>query len=150
MPTVYVILGNANTRKSSTARALTGVAQRKSVTVTTNTGNIEIFVQISSLQESEIQPADFIAEMASGGHENILVTLWVSQRVTLSYTYPPGIDYLQAFIADGWVIAHVVVLGAPTLNGAPAGTATANFVSDSRTTPVNSITAQVRNWWGWV
>ena len=150
MPTAYVILGNANTRKSSTVRALTGVAQRKSITVATNAGNLEIFVQISSLQESEIQPANFIAEMNSGGHENILVPLWVSERVTSSDTYPRGIDYLQAFIDDGWTIAHVVVLGASTLPGAPIGTPSPNFLPNSRTTPVNSIAAQVRGWWGWV
>jgi hypothetical protein len=150
MPTAYVILGNANTRKSSTARALTGVARRKSVTVATNTGNIEIFVQISSLQESEIQPSDFVAEMNSGGYENVLVTLWVSERVTSSDTYPQGVDYLQVFIDDGWSIAYVVVLAASTFHGSPTGTPSPHFIPDSRTTPVNSIAAQIRDWWGWV
>jgi hypothetical protein len=56
MPTIYAIVGDANTRKSSTARALTGVARRKCVTVGTTTIDIDVFVQVSSLQESNMPP----------------------------------------------------------------------------------------------
>ena len=115
MPTVHVILGDANTRKSSTARALTGVAQRKSVNVATNTGDIDVFVQISSLQESKIMPADFIAEIVSGGYQHVLLTLWVSPRATSDGIYPAGVNYLLVFIAAGWTIVQIVVLGASTL-----------------------------------
>jgi hypothetical protein len=150
MPTIYAILGDANTRKSSTTRSLTGVARRKCITVETAAGNLEVFVQISSLQESKIMPDDFVTEMTSGGYENILVTLWISQRVTSDGVYPRGVDYLQALIAAGWTIGHIVVLGAPILSDVPAGTPSPRFVPNSRTTPVNQIAAQVRGWWGWV
>jgi len=150
MPTLYVILGDANTRKSSTVRALTGVARRRSVTVGTTVGDIDVFVQVSSLQESEIMPADFISEMTSAGHQNIVVTLWVSSRVTSTGTYPQGIVYLQEFIAAGWTLAQIVVLGASTFSGAPPATPAPHFIPNSRTTPVNRIAAQVRSWWGWL
>jgi hypothetical protein len=150
VPNVYVILANANTRKSSTARALTGVAQRKCVTVATNSGDIDVFVQISSLQESKIMPADFIAEIVSGRYQNVLVTLWVSQRVTSGGAYPAGVNYLQAFVAAGWTIEQIVVLGTSTFAGVAAGMPPPRFVPDSHTTPLNLIASHVRGWWQWV
>ena len=151
MPNVYVVLGEANARKSSTARTLTGVPQRKCVTVATNSGDIDIFVQISSLQESKITPDDFINEMTSGGYDNVLVTLWISQRFTSTGVYPAGVDYLHAFVAAGWNIAQIVVLGTSTLPSAlPASAPSPNFIPNSWSTPVNQIASQVRAWWGWV
>src|SRR5258708_7194310 len=111
MPTVYAILGDENTRKSSTTRALTGAEQRRVMSVATAAGRIDIFVQISSLQESHILPQDFIAEMTAAGHQNILVTLWFSQLGALA----TGTDYLREFANAGWVIQQIVVLGTTPL-----------------------------------
>lgn len=147
MPTVYAILGDGNTRKSSTSRALTGVAQRKAVTVATPVGNIDVFVQIKSLQEANISAQDFITEMTQAGHSHMLVTLWVSQF----WTFPPGTDYLRDFAIAGWTINQIVVLG-PTPLAPPlhAGAPVPRLIPNSAITPVNQIASQVRGWWNWL
>jgi hypothetical protein len=147
MPTVYAILGDGNTRKSSTTRALTGAAQRSVMSVATAAGSIDVFVQISSLQESHILPQDFIAEMIAAGHQNILVTLWVSQLGT----FPAGTDYLREFANAGWVIQQIVVLGtAPLLPPLHAGAPPPNLIPHSAMTPANQIASLIRGWWNWL
>jgi len=147
MPTVYAILGDNNSRKSSTARALTGAAQRGVRTVATSAGNIDVFVQISSLQESNIMPQVFIAEMTAAGHSNILVTLWVSQLGA----FPAGTDYLRDFASAGWIINQIVVLGAtPLLPPLHIGAPTPNLIPHSATMPANQIASLVRGWWNWL
>lgn len=151
MVTVHAIFGESNTRKSSSVRALTGVARFKEVTVTTNVGDINVFVRISALQESEIDPQAFIAEVTSGQYENVLVPLRIFQLIKGNRTYPDGSKYIQDFIRAGWHIRHVVVLGIPTLqNPLPSGTPKPNYIPLSTSTPVNKITSQIRYWWDWL
>src|SRR5262245_50581674 len=113
---VYAVIGGGDTRKSSSVRALTGVGQRKAVAVATVTGAMQTFVQISALQESEISPGDFVHDMNSGGHQNILVTLRDAPLHKGGAHYPSGSDYIQEFIRAGWNIHQVVVLGAHHLS----------------------------------
>jgi hypothetical protein len=151
MPTVYAILGDANTRKSSTTRALTGVAQRKSVTVATVSGDIEVFVQVSSLQELNVLPSDFISQVMAEGHKNVLVELWISSRTHMRTVYPPGLDYFLAFLNAGWAIRHVVVLGVSSLSRSlPPGAPSPNFIPQSASIPVNRIASHIRAWWAWL
>jgi hypothetical protein len=147
MPTVYAILGDNNSRKSSTARALTGAAQRGVRTVATSAGNIDVFVQISSLQEQNIMPPVFIAEMTAAGRQNILVTLWVSQLGA----FPAGTDYLREFANAGWIIRQIVVLGTtPLLPTLHAGAPAPNQIPNSPMIPTNQIASLVRGWWSWL
>lgn len=147
MVTVYAILGDSNTRKSSTVRALTGVAQRKEVRVATVAGDIDVFVNIKSLQEANISPQQFIREVAAGEYTNVLVPLLVSEM----NIHPQEADYIQAFLNAGWTIQQLVVLGALSLaTPLPAGIPRPNFVSDSTSIPVNRIASRVRSWWGWL
>jgi hypothetical protein len=147
MPTVYAMLGDGNTRKSSTTRALTGAAQRRIVSVATAAGSIDVFVQISSLQESRILPQEFIAEMITARHQNLLVTLWVSPLGA----FPPGTDYLREFAIAGWVIQQIVVLGTtPLLPPLHAGAPTPNLIPNSPATPANQIASFIRGWWNWL
>ena len=150
MVTVFVILGDANTRKSSAVRALTGVPRRKEVTVATNGGNIDVFVQISSLQESEVLPDAFISEMAEKEVKNVLVTVWISSLFKNDVVYPPGSEYLGAFAAVGWRIRQIVVLGTDTVPDAmPTDSPTPVFFPLSSITPVNRTAAEIRSHWGW-
>ena len=149
MPTVFAILGDGNSRKSSTVRAITGAARYGVWTVATSSGNMDVYIRISSLQESNIDPQTFIADMTAAGHQNILVTLWVSQRATPTATFPAGTDYLRAFAAAGWIIQQIVVLGTTPLllhAGAPAP----NLIPLSATTPANQIASLIRGWWNWL
>ena len=149
--TVYAIIGDANTRKSSTARALTGVGQKKKVDIESMAGTLPAFVQISALQESAIAPNEFINHMTTDGHLNAVVTLRDAPLSKGGHTFPSGSAYLREFINAGWRIQQVVVLGAPRLAHAlPAGTPGPMYVPGSRSTPTNKIASQIRQSWAWL
>ena len=151
MPTVYAILGDSNSRKSSTVRALTGASQYGHWSLTTLAGNLpDFYVQVSSLQEKGISPQDFIAKITAIGRQNILVTLWISQRITPTATYPAGTDYLRAFAGAGWIIQQIVVLGTTPLPPLHAGAPTPNLIQRSATMPANQIASLIRGWWNWL
>ncbi len=147
MAAVYAIIGDGSTRKSSTSRALTGVGQRKQVSVATVSGPLDIFVCIQSLQEAGISPQAFIAEVTNGGYQNALVTLWDSP----GNGHPAGSTYLQDFANAGWSIQQIVVLGVsqllhPLSNAMPQP----NYVANATAIPVNQIASHARGWWGWL
>jgi hypothetical protein len=151
MPNIYAILGNANTRKSSLVRSLTGVGRRKVVQLQTPGGTIDIFVQISSLQEAEILPATFITEVQNSAHQHVLVPLSVSGLFRNGTAYPDGRAYIGRFINAGWNISQIVLLGIAALpHLLPAGSPKLHTFASSTTTPVNRIAFQVRAWWNWV
>lgn len=146
MPNVYAILGDSNVRKSYTIRALTGAAMYGPLDIATTHGTMSVFVQISALQEDHQLPSAFITQITTQGYQNILVPLWISSSGT---TFPSGYDYLRDFIAAGWNIQEVVVLGAisPPL---PPGSPVPNSIPASTTTPSNGNASQIRGWWGWL
>ena len=162
MPNVYAILGDSNTRKSSTVRALTGVFQGHSAwnVATTTHPPLDVHVEVSSLQESNISPQGFVDIIDAVNQNrvslnlphvaNILVPIWISAGNNL----PAGINYLQHFAqmpTPGWNISQIVVLGATALPIAslPAGVP-AHLISGSASMPVNLIASQIRGMWGWL
>ena len=145
MPNVFIVLGDINTRKSVTIRALTGVYNKRVMQVATQAGNIDIFVQIQSLQESEITPQNFLTEIAN--RTNVLVPLWVSP----GKGQPDGLQYIKTFINNGCTISQIVVLGTNNLPyNLPAGLPNPLFIPNSRTIPPNKIAHQIRRHWGWL
>ena len=148
MPDVYVIMGDGNTRKSATIRALTGAFQRGLYQVATrNAGVIDIFVQISALQESKISPQQFIQEVTQNNYQHILVSLWISQ----GGRQPSGQDYIRNFLNAGWNILEILVLGTATLSyNLPPGSPPPNYIPNSRNLPANQIASQIRTWWQWL
>ncbi len=145
MVEAYVLLGDPNVRQSSTVRALTGAATRAQRTVATNVGNIDVWTDISALQETSISASQLISTVNASGSQYTLVPL----RIDPIGQFPRGADYIQDFITAGWTIRHVVVLGAATVHGLPFGTPNPTFVPQSPVTPANQIAAQVRAWWAW-
>ncbi len=148
MTDVYVIMGDRNTRKSATIRALTGAFKRGLYRVATqNVGVIDIFVQISSLQESRIPPQNFIQQVQQSNYQYVLVSLWIFQ----SNRQPNGLTYIQSFLNAGWNIQAIVVLGTDRLPyNLPADTPNPNFIPNSQNLPANQIASQIRGWWQWL
>ncbi len=161
MPNVYAILGESNARKSSTVRALTGVFQWQSawsVATTTHTP-LDIHIEVSSLQESNISPQGFVDKIDAVNRNraslnppypdvaNILVPIWISAGNNL----PPGINYLQHFAQQpGWNISQIVVLGAAALPPALPVGVPAHLISGSVSMPANAIASQIRGFWNWL
>ena len=160
MPNVYAILGESNTRKSSTVRALTGVPMQYdawSVATTSPTGNIDVYVQIQALQEAKINAQDFVKKIANVDQYRIKLgfrpidDILVPLRISAVHGFPDGTDYLQHFALAGWNIRQIVVLGTTTLlSPLPAGAPTPNSIPHSTTIPVNQIASLIRGWWNWL
>ena len=159
MPNVYAILGESNTGKSSTVRALTGVTMQYdtwTVATTPPTGNIDVYVEIKALQESNIQPQDFVKKIAdldqfliTKGHHtvnNILIPL----RISAVNGCPDGAVYLQHFARmpiPGWNIRPIVVLGAAAM---PTAFPAHHPIPGLASMPANGIASQIRPLWNWL
>ena len=157
MPNLFIVLGNENTRKSSTIRALTGIYRESNYLIETHPGNMMVFAKSSSLQESKIQPMDFIHRINTENFDNVLTALWIHDYI---YTdpatgqqirYPTGIEYVRDFLTANWHIQQIVVLGTNGLpNPLPAGCPTPNYVPNSAAKAANEISSDVRRWWNWL
>jgi len=145
---VYLILGDSHTRKSSTIRALTGAYNKRIYEIATQNGNIEAYVQISSLQESQISPEDFINSEDIENVENILVSLWIQGR---GNNIPNGLGYIQSFIQSGWnIINPIIVLGTNNLPFVLPQNIQPSFIEDSPILPANAIANRIRDQWNWL
>lgn len=143
MTDIYVIMGDSNSRKSSTIRALTGVARKRSYDISTTNGIIETYISISSLQESKTSPKAFLKEVNSMGCKNVLVSLWIRNGKSL----PKGRKYLDKFTKSGWNIKPIAVLGS-TLPNLPQRYSVKSIKSKKR--PSNEIASEVRKMWNWL
>ena len=148
MPNLFIIMGDRDTRKSSTIRNLTGAYNRKLYQVETIQGNIiDIFIQVSSLQESRISPQEFLQEMNRENYQNILLSLWISE----GNNQPNGLTYIQHFINANWSIHEIVILGINNLPyQLPQNCPNPNFISNSKIIPANTIASKIRRWWQWL
>ena len=148
---IFLVIGHQNCRKSSTVRALTGAAQRGIYSIATNVGVFEFFVQIQSLQEIPTLPSLFIQEMETHPENpvKILTSLWIDENVRSGC--PAGEEYLRLFIAHGWRVQGIIVLGATGLqNHLPLGYPQPIFIPNPTRMANNQIAAQAKNAWNWV
>lgn len=147
--TVYIIMGGRNTRKSSCIRALTGMGRKGVCQVELANGNIiDLFVRVSSLQESRITPNAFVNEVRKGKYENVLVPLWVESR---KHPHQSGNAYLSAFINANWQIERIEVLGRTALPyPVPLAPPALNFIPNSTARPSNRNGVDIRQRWGWL
>ncbi|NIA11973.1 MAG: hypothetical protein GWP10_20195 [Nitrospiraceae bacterium] len=148
MINAFIIMGNENSRKSSTIRALTGAYNKGIYKVATRSGNINIFVQISSLQESKLSPTEFINSIKNQEVQNVLVPLWISEK---NNNFPSGCNYIHDFQGANWNIKGRVVLGTRNLPcELPTNVIQPEFIPNSTILPANEIASKIRNWWNWL
>jgi len=109
MRRVFIVVGHAGSRKSSTIRALTGIGKAKIFQVrVANDGTLNIYVSHSSLQEKKISPADFITLVERKGDPDVLVAL--QTRGSRNGEFPDAQEYASQFMQAGWQIAGVASL----------------------------------------
>ena len=151
MPTVYAILGEDNTRKSSTIRALSGAGQHRPMDIQTRAGMISVYIQISALQESMIQPQAFVQLVAAGRYPNVLVASRIAPLRKRGQLFSSGVAYLAAFAAAGWAFHQIVLLGTTTPPaGLPRATLPPFPVPQAAIIPANQIAAALRATWSWL
>ena len=147
MPNIFIIIGDPNAGKSRTIRALTG-ANRVTGTgyrIGTTTGEINVYVKLSALQENNIPPRDFIRTIQQGNYQNVLVCL----RRKQSNGQPDAIFYIEEFLNVGWNIKQIVVLG-QALQNLQRNVPQPNYIPNPNQLPSNTIASYVRQWWQWL
>lgn len=105
MPNLHIIIGDANTRKSSLLRCLTGVgggnASRYMDVAQTSGKVMQVYCVLSALQENykPLLPTEFIEHVNALPRQptDIAFTLRVSAR----RGYPDCLAYMNAFKAAG-------------------------------------------------
>ncbi len=160
---VWVLIGKANSRKSSTIRALTGQHRESALEIARTDGQIiSLYTIIKPLNELDGPPApsevmDYLvqaaAEIMAGSEKVEVVPQRINLLVTLTLNGPtPGkavADYLNAFAAAGWAMESIVTLGEETPDwvksyGAPYANIPAIYE------PTNAIAHDIRQLWGWL
>lgn len=143
----YVIIGDANTRKSSVMRSLTGCFNRSVRQIETrNSTTLDVYARVSSLQESETEPSAFLQEVLKTGQQCVVLCLWPQANPLNPSKYPDAHAYLSAFSAAGWQFRSCAILGNSGIS--PAIPNVARFPNVLQQ-PINVTAQAVRTHFGW-
>lgn len=148
MVDVRAVIGNSNTLKTSTIRALTGVGRREAgwwVAFQAGPSPIKTYVHPQGLQERGVSPQQFINAVRREGVKQVIVAL----RYNRARGQPDALSYLKAFRRANWnVVAHAV-LGRSAIIPGYTGLVIPN-ASDGNVAqlPSNEVARQVRADWG--
>lgn len=109
----WVVVGDGDTRKSATVRALTGVskAEQHWQVAYSGWGNQRTYVELSGLQEQQpvyCQPRDFIDRVEAAGVDYAILAL----RHNAVRHRPDAATYISAFIKHHWQLEHIGITGA--------------------------------------
>lgn len=146
---LYVIVGNAHTRKSSVMRSLTGCFNRSLRDIQTSDGRapIRLYVRVGALQETRCTAEELAAEVQRHRPQAVLCGLWPSDHPHEPRRYPGAVQYLAAFDALGWRRRAVAVLGQ---NAAGLRGAKLMAFPLAPTQPINVTAHAVRQHFGWI
>jgi hypothetical protein len=107
---LYIIIGEENSRKSSTIRALTGAwnTNKFKIAVTDQRKEITIYVKTTSFQEANrgVYPNDAIIELTNCGCDYALICLWKNSanHPKTKKIMPDYAAYIKDFIQAGFSI----------------------------------------------
>ena len=156
MKSIWLLIGNANTRKSSMVRCLLGVDNPATeVEVQSVTGTVlHIRAFISAVQEKKsVSPEELLLDLNDshwkGQFKNLRNAL-VPLRYDPAEGQPAAEFYAQALLDDGWSIKVVVSLGEPARPWLQNSGLPYIEIPNSTSLPSNAIAAQVRAAFGWV
>jgi energy-coupling factor transporter ATP-binding protein EcfA2 len=168
MPNVFIVMGDAQSGKSTTIRALTGLGPPKKCwnIRKQNNEDIDIYVFSHALQEDDkTKTVNQLLALAKGCNKNILVSLRIGRRNTARGT---GYDHIRQFIEQGCNIAQIVVLIVPDENNTRSDGNIINGIEQefhnegidvnplvivrraNELYPANAIAAKIRKEWGWL
>ncbi|MDD7793830.1 hypothetical protein [Clostridium sp. 'White wine YQ'] len=111
---VYVILGEANMRKSSTMRCLSGIDRKNVYEIQHINGSIrDTFVRISSLQEADCTEFEFVTYVTKEvkkHYDDIFISLRIKGFIHPKSKRPlnSAQDYINHFVSIGWTVIKIV------------------------------------------
>jgi hypothetical protein len=109
----YILIGNANTRKSSVLRSLSGCFNRsvREIQLQSSRRPVRFYARVGALQATRTTVEEFVQEVARSRCEAVLFCLAPTAQHTDLMDYPGAEDYVTAFRERGWRIKGVAVLG---------------------------------------
>ncbi|MDO8904328.1 hypothetical protein [Hydrogenophaga sp.] len=145
---VYIIIGNANTRKASLVRSLTGCFNRsvREILLQGSKRPHRFYARVGTLQDTRTTIDQFVQELTRARCEAAVFCLSPGQKPDQP-DLPDAQTYVAAMRKLGWRIKGIAVLGqndgglrAPNLRQYPQAPAA----------PVNVTAREVRAQFGWV
>jgi hypothetical protein len=144
----YLVIGNSNTRKASVVRSLTGCFNRslRDIQLANRDAPLRLYARVGALQESKTSAADFQQEVAGRRCGAVICCLWPSANPLDPMRFPGAEAYLEQFIAAGWTIRRIAVLGQ---NAGGIRSPLLRQFPQASTDPINLTAQQVRMHFGW-
>jgi hypothetical protein len=145
----YILIGNANTRKTSIVRSLTGCFNRSVRDIQLQTGKrpVRFYARVGELQSTRTTVGEFLAEVARARCDAVIFCLAPGANKTDLEEYPDAQAYVATLREQGWRIKGVAVLGQDS-----GGVRAPNLrqYTQAPTAPVNVTARDVRAQFGWV
>ena len=145
----YILIGNANTRKTSVVRSLTGCFNRSVRDIQLQSGRrpLRFYARVGSLQSTRTSLEAFLAEVARARCDAVLFCLSPGANKTDLEEYPDASTYVEALREKGWRINGVAVLGQ---DGGGVRAANLRQYTQAPTAPINVTARDVRAQFGWL
>lgn len=145
----YILIGNANTRKTSIVRSLTGCFNRsvRDIQLQSDKRPQRFYARVGALQATRTNLESFLAEVTRARCEAVLFCLSPGANKTDLEEYPDAATYVTALRELGWRIKGVAVLGQ---NGGAVQAPNSRQYIQAPTAPVNLTARDIRAQFGWV
>lgn len=145
----YILVGNANTRKTSLVRSLTGCFNRSVRDIQLQTGKrpLRFYARVGALQTTRTTVGDFMAEVARARCEAVIFCLAPGANKTDLEEYPDAQSYVATLRQQGWRIKGVAVLGQ---DGGGVRAPNLRQYIQAPTAPVNVTARDIRAQFGWL
>ena len=156
MKSAWVLLGEANTRKSTTSRLLTGIDRWEGQVGVMDWQGKERWMRslVSAAQEAKRTPKELLDELNGKNHWQGEFDTVRNAVLVLRYDAfngcPDGKMYIHDFVNDGWVIQCVVSLGEPARDWVRLSGFQFLEIPNSASLPSNAVAAKVRTAFGWL
>ena len=144
----YILIGNANTRKTSLTRSLTGCFNRSVRDIQMQSGKPQRFyARVGALQNTRTTLDEFVQEVQRSRCDAVLFSLLPNAVHTDLMDYPDAQTYVAGLRERGWRIKGVAV---PGQDGGGVRAPNLRQYVQAPTAPVNVTARDVRAQFGWL
>ncbi len=144
----YILIGNANTRKTSVTRSLTGCFNRSVRDIQLQSGKpVRFYARVGALQNTRTTLDEFVQEVNRSRCDAVLFSLLPNAVQTDLMDYPDAQAYVAGLRERGWRIKGVAVLGQ---DGGGVRAPNLRQYIQAGTAPVNATAREVRAQFGWL
>jgi hypothetical protein len=145
----YILIGNANTRKTSVVRSLTGCFNRsvREIQLQGSQRPQRFYARVGTLQVTRTTIDEFLQEVSRSRCEAVVFCLSPTAHNTDKETFPDAQTYVAALRERGWRIKGVAVLGQ---DGGGVRAPNLRQYILAPTQPINVTARDVRAQFGWL